>query len=702
MCEIRRPIKNQPYNNSVERLFRFFCLYSISLWIPAYNAFSQCIVINEILVNPLGNDGVPPNTSEWIELLNTCNSPVDIGCMIIGDGDFTLTIPSGITLQPGDVYTISAGLNGLTPDLNWNTCNCSSNLVQTGSLTDASEQFFLLDNTGNLLSGVFWGNGTFPALVSSVTANGCSALTGITLLDNTGFEVISVNEGTTNEQDCSGAWITSGIPSFGATNSDQVPSAVINVTSNVVCQGGTLNFDGSASSAFSYEWTFSNASPASSTDQNPIGILFTSFGNQTVTLTVENSCGDTDTETINVEVDEPILPVISASGPTTICGDESISLNTVAGGILQWRLDGADIAGETVNSITVNQSGTYSVTLTIGGCSATSTPVQVIVNPNPAMPTISASGATIFCQGGNVQLTSSASTGNLWSTNSQNQTITVTNADNYFVTITDANGCSATSNTISITVNQLPDVPIITANGPVTFCEGEDVTLTSSNANGFAWTNGANTQAITVSNSGIYAVTVTDQNGCSNNSANTTVTSNPLPNAVASLAANGISINATPVGGATYKWINCATNTIVAGQTTTNFAPTQNGSYAVIVTTQAGCADTSNCVSVSKLSIAELNSNDFTIYPNPAQNEINVQFNQGTTPNYLLQLMDINGRIISRFEVKNNIEKINTKELDRGVYLILIQNNKTLITRIISNGFYLPRRKIRIRWAILK
>jgi hypothetical protein len=37
--------------------------------------------------------------------------------------------------------------------------------------------------------------------------------------------------------------------------------------------------------------------------------------------------------------------------------------------------------------------------------------------------------------------------------------------------------------------------------------------------------------------------------------------------------------------------------------------------------------------------------------------------------------MDINGRIISRFEVKNNIEKINTKELDRGVYLILIQNN---------------------------
>jgi hypothetical protein len=75
------------------------------------------------------------------------------------------------------------------------------------------------------------------------------------------------------------------------------------------------------------------------------------------------------------------------------------------------------------------------------------------------------------------------------------------------------------------------------------------------------------------------------------------------------------------------------------------------------------------------LSIAELNSNDFTIYPNPAQNEINVQFNQGTTPNYLLQLMDLNGRIISRFEVKNNIEKINTKDLDRGVYLILIQNN---------------------------
>jgi len=539
MCEIRRPIKNQPYNNSVERLFRFFCLYSISLWVPAYNAFSQCIVINEILVNPLGNDGVPPNTSEWIELLNTCNSPVDIGCMIIGDGDFTLTIPSGITLQPGDVYTISAGLNGLTPDLNWNTCNCSSNLVQTGSLTDATEQLFLLDNTGNLLSGVFWGNGTFPALVSSVTANGCSALTGITLLDNTGFEVISVNEGTTSEQDCSGAWITSGSPSFGTTNSDQVPSAVINVTSNVVCQGGTLNFDGSASSAFSYEWTFSNATPASSTDQNPIGILFTSFGNQTVTLTVENSCGDIDTETINVQVDEPILPVISASGPTTICGDESITLTTVAGGILQWRLDGADIAGETVNSITANQSGTYTVLVNNGICTNESLPIIVTVNPVPTAAVLNTD--TEVCENDGLMLEAApAYDAYSWAENgvpfasTVNYNMITSNAGtfNYELTVTE-NGCESEPYPVTVIVHAYPVVAIAPA-GPLDLCPGDEIVLNSVNThasyqwfeNGAATGTGA-TLNVAYDQANNVTLEATD-NGCTSTSASVALTSHPV------------------------------------------------------------------------------------------------------------------------------------------------------------------------------
>jgi len=55
------------------------------------------------------------------------------------------------------------------------------------------------------------------------------------------------------------------------------------------------------------------------------------------------------------------------------------------------------------------------------------------------------------------------------------------------VTITDDNGCSVTSDPVIVTVNDLPDTPTITADGPLTFCKGGSVTLTSSPAAGYQW-----------------------------------------------------------------------------------------------------------------------------------------------------------------------------------------------------------------------
>ncbi|MBW8049089.1 MAG: hypothetical protein FVQ77_01865 [Cytophagales bacterium] len=62
----------------------------------------------------------------------------------------------------------------------------------------------------------------------------------------------------------------------------------------------------------------------------------------------------------------------------------------------------------------------------------------------------------------------------------------------------------------------------ITANGPTTFCAGDSVTLTSSTANSFLWTNGDTTQSITVNTSGNFSVS--DASGCLANSEPVTVT----------------------------------------------------------------------------------------------------------------------------------------------------------------------------------
>ncbi|MFM7729097.1 MAG: hypothetical protein ACKO7B_20535, partial [Flavobacteriales bacterium] len=286
-------------------------------------------------------------------------------------------------LQPGEVYTMGSGANGLVPDLNWTTCGCSSNPVVTGSLSDASEQLFVLDNTGNLISGVFWGTGSFPALVSSVSANGCNALTGITLLGDIGFDLITVTEGTTSEQDCSGAWITSGSPSFGSTNSDQQPSAVATSDISLVCEGGSVNFDGSGSLGTSYTWIFPNASPASSTDVSPAGVVFNSFGAQTVELSVQNSCGEATSTTLTIQVEEPVAPIVAASASTTLCEGDALTLSTSATGTYQWRVDGTDLAGEASATLNVVASGSYTVIVDNGICAVESTPVVVSITPLP-------------------------------------------------------------------------------------------------------------------------------------------------------------------------------------------------------------------------------------------------------------------------------------------------------------------------------
>ena len=81
------------------------------------------------MVNPSGtNDGANmPNTAEWIEFYNASASPVNIGCWFFTDGDFAVTFPAGTTILAGGYYTVaSASGSGLSPNLNWATCGCTS------------------------------------------------------------------------------------------------------------------------------------------------------------------------------------------------------------------------------------------------------------------------------------------------------------------------------------------------------------------------------------------------------------------------------------------------------------------------------------------------------------------------------------------------------------------------------------------------
>ncbi len=217
----------------------------------------------------------------------------------------------------------------------------------------------------------------------------------------------------------------------------------------------------------------------------------------------------------------------------------------------------------------------------------------ITINSVPAMPTITLSGSTTFCAGGNVTLTSSAGTSYLWSTGATTQSISPTTAGSYTVKVTNANSCqSALSAATVVTVNALPATPTITPGGSTTFCAGGNVTLTASAGTTYLWSTGATTQSISAITAGSYTVRVTNANGCqSASSVATAVTVNPLP--------------ATPTASVTAQ-PNCATST----GTITVTAPTGAGiTYSIDGVTYTNTTGTFTNVNPATYNVTAKNSN---------------------------------------------------------------------------------------------
>ena len=90
-------------------------------------------------------------------------------------------------------------------------------------------------------------------------------------------------------------------------------------------------------------------------------------------------------------------------------------------------------------------------------------------------------------------------------------------------------GCSDTvfvnnSGTNYLAYYQLKNQPSISANGPLTFCAGSSVALSSNYTSGNLWSTTATAQSITVSSSGNYTLTVDLNNNCPNLTDTETVT----------------------------------------------------------------------------------------------------------------------------------------------------------------------------------
>ncbi|MDQ3051717.1 MAG: proprotein convertase P-domain-containing protein [Bacteroidota bacterium] len=98
--------------------------------------------------------------------------------------------------------------------------------------------------------------------------------------------------------------------------------------------------------------------------------------------------------------------------------------------------------------------------------------------------------------------------------------------NNYFLEEDETNNVLVVPYTLT---KQAGTVPVITANGSTALCPGSSVTLTSSPAPSYLWSNGATTQSITVNAAGTYTVTTDIGSACPASSAPISITVQTMP-----------------------------------------------------------------------------------------------------------------------------------------------------------------------------
>ena len=470
--------------------------------------------------------------------------------------------------------TTNVTVNSLpVPTISSNTPLCANqtlNLTAGGGATyvwSGPNGFISVQQNPNLVSVTTAASGTYSVTVTD--ANNCQASTTTSVLVNP-LPVVTVSGSTvcvsatinltssggvsyswsgpnlfaSNTQNPSilnatvnmaGAYAVTVTDANGCVNGNvaQVivnPLPVPTASSNVPCDGSTLNL--TCNSGVSWSWSGPNA--YSSLSQNPsiTPVNMSMVGTYTVNMFDANGCAGSATTNVSVNP----LPIPIASNNTPVCANDAINFTGSGGSTYFWNGPSSytsSIQNPNIASASTNMNGTYTLTVTdANGCFA-STTTQVQVN---SLPNINVNSGAI-CIGNSITLTATGATTYSWSPATNLSSVigasVIANPSStafYVVTGIDNNLCVNTA-TSTVTVNSLP---IVTVNA-ATICIGSSGTLTASGANTYAWlpTTGLNSTTgtsvtVTVNVPTSYTVTGTDLNGCVN-SDTTSVNVNPLP-----------------------------------------------------------------------------------------------------------------------------------------------------------------------------
>jgi hypothetical protein len=374
-----------------------------------------------------------------------------------------------------------------------------------------------------------------------------------------------------------------------------------------VCEGEQVRLIASEAPNATYLWSGPSGFTSGLRQVTLQNVRMNMAGNYQV-VAIAEGCTSAPT---SVQVAINPKPVISSAGANSpICQGSPLYLTVslIPGASYRWsgpRFSSSDPL-PVIENARLEQSGTYFVTASIGGC--VSEPQAVNVQVNPAPQNLVAGNNGPLCVGqADLQLTASFVPGATyaWSgpggyfSSEQNPSLShPTTAQSGVYTVTVSLGaCTKTASTEAI-IGQVPRAIAAGSNSPL--CEGQTLVLTAETIPGalYSWIGPNNFSSnvaspmlvdVRLANAGLYSVAAIVGN-CTSEAAIASVQVNPAPvdvvagNSGPVCSGQTLSLYATPVAGATYNWSgpNGFTSTLqnpsISGVTSANA-----GAYQVLM-----------------------------------------------------------------------------------------------------------------------
>jgi hypothetical protein len=395
------------------------------------------------------------------------------------------------------------------------------------------------------------------------------------------------------------------------------------------------------------------------------GVDRTISGTYTQTLTNKVGCDSVVTLNLVINV-SPSAPNLTS---TPICGTGSVTFSTVAPTRLNTlvspnKLYNAETAGSVVGTgyttPSISQTTDFWATITTGACESARTKVTATVK-QPSASSMSQTACDSYVFGSK----------------------TLTQSGVYKDTIPNAIGCDSVR-TLNLTINNTPTMPTLISNqicksGTVTFNEvapgrlavPAPYKLYDASVNGNVVGSGLTTP--TISQTTDFYVTITSD-GCESARKKVSAIVNPLPTVSITVTPNdtineGESITLAGKGAASYTWNNDITDNVA-------FNPTQSGLYKVVGKDDNNCtnADSINIVVNKLTAIESSNSTNFSIYPNPATDNVTITLTESVSGT--ISIVDLKGNVVATKSISGNTSNISTADLASGVYVVKISSDK--------------------------